>query len=452
MTGRTPTQLPPEVDRSLRRFVAERQAAARVPGLICGIVRDGQQVWGSAVGAADVAKPERPPTTDTQYAIGSITKTFTATLIMALRDEGELDLDDPLSRFLPETKHDRLTPRRMLAHASGLQREPVGDIWDTLVHPDAAGLLAGLEEAEQVLAPRSHWHYSNLAYCLLGEIVTRIDGRPWADSLRARILEPLGMARTSLMPEGAAAVGYYSEPFTDQVTVQPVTDLKATAPAGALWSTVDDLTRWAGFLIEGRDDILRADTLDEMAQVQIMADPLKWSMAWGLGLQLLRRGDRIMVGHTGGMPGFVTALFVDRGTKTGVIVLANTMSDFDPSDAAGTLLTRVLDEDPPPEPTWRPGPPVPDDLAELVGRWWSEGSAFDFSVRGGRLEARMEGTPRGAPPAVFERIDSATFRTVSGRERGELLRLTRDDAGAVRLMHWATYRVTREPESFIGSD
>jgi CubicO group peptidase (beta-lactamase class C family) len=452
MTGRTAPPIPLDLDRSLRRLVAEHQATARVPGLICGVIRDGRQVWGSAAGAADVTEPERPPTTDTQYAIGSITKTFTATLIMALRDEGQIDLDDPLSRFFPETKHNRLTLRRMLAHASGLQREPVGDVWDTLVHPDAAGLLAGLEEAEQVLAPRAHWHYSNLAYCLLGEIVARLDGRPWAESLRARILEPLGMKRTSPMPEGEAAVGYYSEPFTDQVTVQPVTDLKATAPAGALWSTVDDLTRWAAFLVEGRDDIVRADTLEEMAQVQIMTDPLTWSMAWGLGFQLIRRGDRIMVGHTGGMPGFVTGLFVDRGTKTGAIVLANTMSGFDPSDTAATLLSRVLDEDPPSEPTWRPGPAVPDDLAELVGRWWSEGSAFEFSVRGGRLEARTEGMPRTAPPAVFERIDDATFRTVSGRERGELLRLTRDDDGVVRLMHWATYRVTREPESFIGSD
>jgi CubicO group peptidase (beta-lactamase class C family) len=452
MTGHTPVPLPHDIDRSLRRLVAERQASARVPGLICGIVRDGQQVWGSAAGAADVAEPSRPPTTNTQYAIGSITKTFTATLIMALRDEGELDLDDPLSRFFPETKHDRLTLRRMLSHASGLQREPVGDVWDTLIHPDAAGLLARLEEAEQVLAPNAHWHYSNLAYCLLGEIVTRIDGRPWADSLRARVLEPLDMRRTSVMPEGEAAVGYYSEPFTDQVTVQPVTDLKATAPAGTLWSTIDDLTRWVGFLVDGREDILRDGTLEEMAQVQIMADPLRWSMAWGLGFQLIRRGDRIFVGHTGGMPGFVTGLFVDRASKTGAIVLANSMSGFDPSDAAVTLLSRVLDDDPPPEPTWRPGPPVPDHLAELTGRWWSEGSAFEFSVRGGRLEARMEQALRTTPPAVFERIDDATFRTVSGRERGELLRLTRGDDGAVRLMHWATYRVTREPESFIGSD
>jgi CubicO group peptidase (beta-lactamase class C family) len=340
----------------------------------------------------------------------------------------------------------------MLAHASGLQREPVGDVWDTLVHPDTAGLLAGLEEAEQVLAPRRHWHYSNLAYTILGEIVARLDGRSWAESLHARILEPLGMKRTSPMPEGDTAVGYFSEPFSDQVTVQPVVDLKATAPAGALWSTVDDLTRWARFLAAGDEAVLAAETLEEMAQVQIMADPLRWTLAWGLGFELVRHGDRILVGHDGAMPGFVTAIFVHPATRTGAIVLSNASTDFDPGDTAATLLTRLLDDDPAPDPAWRPGPGVPDDLAELVGRWWSEGVAFEFSVRGGRLEARAEGTPRTSPPAVFERVDATTFRTVSGRERGELLRLTRDEGGAVSLLHWATYRVTREPESFIPRD
>jgi CubicO group peptidase (beta-lactamase class C family) len=452
MTERDVVPLPPDVDRSLRRFVSSRQVSSRVPGLICAVVRDGEQVWGSAAGSADVTAPERPPTTDTQYAIGSITKTFTATMLMALRDAGQVDLDDPLSRFIPETRHDRLTLRRMLAHASGLQREPVGDIWDTLVQPDTAGLLAGLEQAEQVLSPRSHWHYSNLAYALLGEVVARVDGRPWVESLRVRVLEPLGLKRTSLQPEGEAAVGYFSEPFTDQVTVQPVTDLRAVAPAGTLWSTIDDLVRWAGFLAAGNDAVLSTDTLEEMAQVQIMADPQRWGMAWGLGFQLMRSDDRVLVGHTGGMPGFLTGIFVHRASKTGAIVLANTMADFDPGETTVELLTRVVDQVPPAEPIWRPGPAVPDDLAELVGRWWSEGTAFEFSVRDGRLEARVERLPRTSPPAVFERIDDATFRTVAGRERGELLRLTRGDDGAVSLMHWATYRVTREPESFIRRD
>jgi hypothetical protein len=92
-------------------------------------------------------------------------------------------------------------------------------------------------------------------------------------------------------------------------------------------------------------------------------------------------------------------------------------------------------------------PPPPDDLAALVGRWWSEGTPFEFFVREGELHARPEKAPKDQPPAIFQRIDVTTFRTVSGRERGELLRLTYD-GDDVTVMHWATYRVTREPESF----
>jgi CubicO group peptidase (beta-lactamase class C family) len=452
ITDASGSSLPPDLARRLQRVVGERQIADRVPGLIAGLVRDGELVWQAAAGAADTVMPDQPPSTDTQFAVGSITKTFTATLVMALRDAKQLDLDDSLSKFVPETRHQQLTARRLLAHASGLQREPVGDVWDTLVHPDVTSLLAGLEEAEQVLPPRSHWHYSNLAYAVLGEVVARIDGRSWAESLRARILEPLGMGRTTPTPEGERAIGYYTEPYTDQVTPQPVVDLRATAPAGTLWSTLGDLARWASFLAEGHDHVLSRDTLEEMAQVQMMVDPLRWTMAWGLGLELVRRDDRILIGHDGGMPGFVTAVLVHPASRTGAVVLSNTTSEFDPGGTAATLLTALLDDDPAPEPAWQPESDVPDDLLEFVGRWWSEGSAFDFSVRRGRLEARAAGVPRTSPPAVFERIDDATFRTVSGRERGELLRVTRGKDGVVRRLHWATYRVTREPESFIPRD
>ena len=440
-------ELPENVRRELQQYVAERQVESRTPGLLAGVVCDGELVWHTGVGAADVAKPDEAPTPDTQFAVGSITKTFTATLVMALRDEGKLELDDRLSDFIPDTKHATLTIRRMLAHASGLQREPVGDIWDTLDHPDVDALMKGLEDAEQVLPPRAHWHYSNLAYALLGEVVARVGELPWAEALRERILEPLDMRRTSLSPEGDAAVGYLTDPFTDSVHVQPVTDLKASAPAGTLWSTLGDLARWAGFLGAGDARVLKPDTVTEMAQVQIIADPHKWRLAWGLGLELFRRGDRVLVGHTGGMPGFVTAIAVEREGKTGAVVLANAIGDFDPGEAACHLATCVLDRAPEPPKPWRPGPPVPDELRPLVGRWWSEGTPFEFFVRDTQLHARAEKAPPWLPPAVFERIDDATFRTVSGRERGELLRLTYE-GGAVTVMHWATYRVTRDPESF----
>ena len=141
-----------------------------------------------------------PADDDTQFMIGSVTKTFTALTVMSLRDEGRLTLDDALETYLPGTKHARVPLRQMLAHASGLQREPVGNIWESLEAPEREEFLAGVEEAEQVLPAHHAFHYSNLAYGLLGQVVERVTGQDWEHVVRERVLEPLGMTRTGLTP------------------------------------------------------------------------------------------------------------------------------------------------------------------------------------------------------------------------------------------------------------
>ena len=110
---------------------------------------------------------------------------------MQLRDAGEISLDDELTQHLPESAH-APTIGRMLAHASGLQREPPGEIWETMKAPSREELLAGTADAEQVLQPGSWWHYSNLAFALLGEVVARAHGATWEKALQDRILDPLG--------------------------------------------------------------------------------------------------------------------------------------------------------------------------------------------------------------------------------------------------------------------
>jgi hypothetical protein len=194
--------------------------------------------------------------------------------------------------------------------------------------------------------------------------------------------------------------------------------------------------------------VLSLDTLEEMCQPQILRDIQGWTGAMGLGLFLVRSGDTTWVGHDGGMPGHSTALWTHRESGTGGIVLMNTTSGANPSALAVALGDRVVADMPVEEDPWRPGTSVPEELAGLIGRWYSEGSGFTFSVRQGRLEARMDGAPTGRPPSVFEATGDDEYRTVSGRERGELLRVTRDDAGRVDRLHWATYLFTREPLGF----
>ena len=367
---------------------------------------------------------------------------------MQLRDEGRLDLDDPIDEHLPSITRGGVSIRSMLAHVSGIQREPLGDVWETLVGPDREQLLAGFNDAERVGRPHHVFHYSNLAFSVLGELVAQLDGRAWEDSLRVRLLEPLGLARTTLGPAAPVVSGYFVPPYSDVLVPEPRFDVKALAPCAGLYSTANDLARWSAFVAAPPADVLSPDTLEEMLQPQIMIDPLRWGGAFGLGFMLMRSGQRIYAGHTGGFPGAITGVFTDRTARTGGVVLMNSSTAPDPAAFALELVDTVTDREPRIEPVWRPGPAVPPELAELLGVWFSEGAAFTFSVSQGVLQARAQSAPEHQPPAVFERISSDLYRTESGRERGELLRISRNAQGEVIKLNWATYLVTRTPLAF----
>ncbi len=434
--------------RALHRIALEKQVKGRVPGLYAGVVRGGGLVWQEGIGAADISVPQVPPTDDDQYLVASNTKTFTAVLVMALRDEGKLSLDDTLDVHIPEVTHPGVTIRSALAHASGMQREPVGDVWETLRNPDRAELVAGFNEAERVHAPHHLWHYSNLVYSMLGELVARIDGREWFDSLKARILDPLEMRRTTVGPLGSAVTGYFVPPYSDVPVPEPLLELKALAACGGLASTATDMARWSAFVADPVAEVLAADTLEEMCEPQIMIDRERWAGAFGLGFMLMRSGNRTYVGHTGGMPGHITGLFTHRETGTGGLALMNSTSAPDPAAFAIALADHVVENDPVEDEPWRPGTEVPEELAGVLGLWFSEGAPFVFSVKQGRLEARAQALPEHKPSSVFERVGEDVYRTVKGREAGELLRITRDADGRVTKMNWATYLVTREPYAF----
>ena len=424
----------------------EAQRAGRLPSVSAAVFRGAELAWSDAVGLADVEqRVDASP--DTQYAVASITKTFTAVSVLQLRDEGKLDLEDPLSKHLPEAAHGTPTLRRMLAHASGLQREPPGEIWETLTFPDEEDLLRGLEEAEQVLPPMAAWHYSNLAYALLGIVVARISGTPFRDHVQERLLEPLGLERTTWGPGEGAALPYFVEPYSDSVRREAVLELGGKGGESGLYSTVGDLARWGAFLCEPDEAVLKPSSAAEMHDVNVMADA-GWTRGWGLGIELWRRGERVFGGHTGGFPGFLSILAYSRRDRIGAVVLTNAGNWPNLSPTGLGLAEAALEELAPELEPWRPEEAPPAEIAPLLGRWWSEGDESIFSWRGGKLEARLADAPPEREPSVFEPEGDDRFRVVSGRERGESLRVVRDESGEVVKLYWATYPFTRTPEVF----
>lgn len=437
----------PRVVAELDLLLATAQADRRMPSVSACVFRDGEVLWESVLGLADVAA-SRAATANDVYRIGSITKTFTAVLVMQLVDAGRIDLDAPLRTYLPEAPVGP-TIRMALSHLTGLQREPPGEIWESMEPPSREELIAGLEDAELVLRPAEQWHYSNLVFALLGEIVMRAGAAPYEELLQQRILDPLGLTRTSLRPDEPKASPYYVDPYTDTVRDEPdpeVTD--TTAAAGWLWSTAGDLARWGTFLADGDDAVLPKATLDLMARVRTMADERNWTVGWGLGLELFRRGDRVFVGHGGAMPGFLAGLVVDRGERTGAAVLMNTGANADPIALSLDLLVATLDGAPRIPALWSPAAEPPLELDGVLGSWWAEGEEMILSRRGGRFQAELRGGLPGRTISILEPDGHDRWRVVEGRERGELLRAVRDDSGAVTKLYFATYPLTRAPSTF----
>lgn len=445
----TSPAVPPETDRRLRALALAAQCNDRAPGVFAGLARDGELFWHAGIGAADLDDGS-PHTPDTQLQVASNTKTFTAVMIMQLRDEGRLGLDDTVAQHVPGNPHGGITIRRLLSHTSGLQREPIGDVWDTLDFPDRAGLVTGWQQADQVLPVGTYWHYSNLGYAVLGEVIARLDGREWGESLQARLLDPLGLRRTGLTPAAPTAGTYYVPPYTDVPLVEPLVRKSAFAAAGSVWSTALDMSRWHGFLASPDSGVLSPDTVEEMCQPQVVADTEGWTMAWGLGLALFRAGGRTWVGHTGGLPGSITGFFTERRLGLTGMIMANESAFTAPAGRATQLAETYLELHPQQEEPWRPGTEVPQELVPLIGPWFSEGSPFTFSIRNGRLEARLDAAPQAAP-SIFTQVGPDEFATTSGREKGERLVVRRRADGSVRQMNWATYRFTRDPLSFAES-
>jgi CubicO group peptidase (beta-lactamase class C family) len=436
------SETPERLAARLERLVRQAQREKRAPSISAAVLRDGELIWETAVGVADI-EADLEATPDTQYRIGSITKTFTAAAIMQLRDAGKLDLEDTLDRHVEGAAHTP-TIRRLLSHASGLQRETQDDSWLTLRFAPPDELLETLAEAELVLPAGARFHYSNLAFALLGIVVERVSGKAYQDYVRERLFEPAGLTRVSFEPEPPAAKGYLAQPYADGVWDTIGVETGAWASAGQLWATAGDVCRWGAFLADPDESVLAPASAEEMRTVQAIDDHERWLSGYGLGLGLRRDGDRILAGHGGSMPGFIATLGFSPTEKVVVTALTNE-SEADISELGVALLGTTVEEWPVAPETWRIGEPPPDDVVPLLGIWFMEAARLVFRWQERKLEARFDGTPDWRPSSVFERETDDRWRTVSGLEHGEALRIVRAEDGSVERMVWAGYPVTREP-------
>jgi CubicO group peptidase (beta-lactamase class C family) len=401
------------------------QADRRLPSLVAGVLDGGELAWTGFAGAET--------TTDTQYRIGSITKTLTAVLVMQCRDDGLLALDDPIGTHVPETGYATATVESLLAHVSGMQSEPTGPWWERSPGTSIDELLAANDGSAAVFGPHEHYHYSNLAFALLGEAVARLRGEPWMTLVQSRILDPLGMRRTSYLPQEPCVVGLSVQHLAGTLTPEPAYDTGAMAPAGQLWSTIEDLARYASFLVSGHPEVLSAETLREMRQAVAPAPD------YGLGLRLVPWPGGMLAGHTGSMPGFQATLFVDPLSRAGVVALTNGTTAFNGPELALALLG---DHTPGPVEPWVPTVAVPEWARELLGYWHWGNSAYEVRWTNERLEWRDLSDSTIAE--TFSQVGDRILGT-AGYHHGETLHVVRRDDSSIDHLECATFVYTREP-------
>ncbi|HEV8530357.1 MAG TPA: serine hydrolase domain-containing protein, partial [Methylomirabilota bacterium] len=340
MSEPTPPSLDhPELRAALDLFVAwieYRLAYWSLPSIAVALVHDQQLLWARAFGQADVERGI-PATPATVYRVGSVTKLFTATAVMQLRDAGALRLDDPVAQHLPwfkiarERDHEgvELTVRQLLSHTSGLPREAAFPYWETMDFPSIAEVRDGLTRQSSALAPESQWKYSNLAVALAGEIVASVSGVPYARYIERRILEPLGMRSTlvdGMLPDDPRLARGYSRRFPRAPRERrEVGDIGGLIAAGNLASTVEDLARFAmlHFRTTGgaEDSVLAGTTLKEMQRMHWLEPG--WQAGWGLGFRIYREEGRTCIGHGGLVPGHAAEVRLLPSEKIAIIVLSN---------------------------------------------------------------------------------------------------------------------------------
>ncbi len=431
---------------AIQSLIARRLDEHGIPGAAAGVVCGRELAWSGGFGYAELAT-ERRPDERTLFRVASITKTFTATAIVQLRDEGKLDLDDPLVRHVPELSAARnpfgpieaVTLRRLLTHRSGLVGEPPFDHWETLQYPSMAEILGALDRVRVAIEPDAAFKYSNLALSLLGEVVARLSGRSYAEHVRARILEPLSMTRSTFDRDEALerglACGYGPHPFDDEVTPAPHSSLEGETAAGQLYSCVADLAQWMGFQLTGADNaspVLSPSSLREMHRAHYVEDG--WTAGQGLGWRMARRGEEIFLGHGGSVHGFRSEIIFNKARRLGAIVLLNGMG---PADQIGAeLIDLVIREMPGDAPIAAARPTAtPPEWRRFLGSYRSASLGMLGSVecRGGALMLRM---PTGALPGPeLVRLDPTdrpeVFTVTAGRYAGEPLTFRTDEEGIV---------------------
>lgn len=338
-------------------LVSAEFAKDSIGSIAVGVIAGSQLAWTRHVGFADM-KTRRLANRNTVYRIGSITKPFTAVMLMQLVAAGRVQLSDPVERYLPEVKQIASKPQgaspftflQLATMTAGLAREPndAGPFWTGPVSAWEKKLHTALPHTSYTSVPGTEYSYSNIGYAILGAALARAAHEPYTEWQRSRLFRPLGMERTRFEVDSTIAsdlaVGYQVNgdgTLDDQTAALEARDGRGyKVPNGAIFTTVDDLARFVVFeLGRGPDGVLAKPILDA-AFGGIVATDRVLDTGYGLGFMAMRRDGYSFLGHGGSVAGYRAAMYYDRSYQLGVVVFRNVIGGKqDPDRLAVDILS-----------------------------------------------------------------------------------------------------------------
>jgi CubicO group peptidase (beta-lactamase class C family)/D-alanyl-D-alanine dipeptidase len=383
--------------KALDAFIAQQVKDKRLPALSIALVDDQKVLWAKGYGHADL-KGQTPATAETVYRVGSVSKLFTDLAVMQLVEKGDIDLDAPVTKYLPDfkpkvpfDKAKAITLRQLMSHRSGLIREPpVGNYFDD-EDDSLARMVASLNGVPLVYRPEAKTKYSNAGIAVVGYVLEKTQKQAFAKYLQSALLGPLGMKSSSFEPTAAVKKRlaeaimwtYHGRQFK-----APTFEL-GMAPAGSMYSSVLDLARFQRTLfakgsLDGKA-IVKPATLEAMWRPQFVKETKE---GFGLGFNVSQWKGRRRVGHGGAMYGFATDLSALPDDKLGVAVVCS-------CDCANAVMTRIADvalehllavKDKKRLPKIETTAPLTAaEVSRLAGRYEGKDRAFDLAASAGRL-------------------------------------------------------------------
>jgi CubicO group peptidase (beta-lactamase class C family)/D-alanyl-D-alanine dipeptidase len=412
------------VATALTSMIEREMRQKRIPGVSIALVDHGKTVWARGFG---MARPSDSTlaTANTVYRIGSVSKLFTDIGIMQLVERGELNLDAPITQYLPDFHPVNpfgvaITLRQLMSHRAGLTREPpVGNYFDST---DTAleHMVASLNGTTLVYAPGTRTKYSNAGIGTVGYVLQKLKGQPFARYLKQAVLFPTGLTSSAFEPEPALvkrlAAGRMWTLHGTEFTA-PTFQL-GMSPAGSMYSTVHDLVRFMQMLFargQGANGaVLKRETLESMWQPQ-------FGGTFGLGFALDTVGGHRVVGHGGAIYGFATEIRALPDDSVGVVVIGTkdcvnqVMSHVARSALEMILALKAGRTLPIPDSTG----PVPEELGRRIAGRYSNGKE--------RVDVRYRLTSGSTNPDVPGlRAGVVYFSRSTGEFRSEIRRLRGD--------------------------